>query len=58
MPIKIPDNLPAARTLQEEGVDIIAEHDAINPDAAAAFVEFVTGAEGQRILASFGFGAP
>jgi homoserine O-succinyltransferase len=32
MPIKIPDDLPAARTLQEEGVVIIAEHDAIRQD--------------------------
>src|ERR1051325_5211143 len=32
MPIKIPAHLPAARTLQEEGVDIIAEHDAIRQD--------------------------
>jgi len=32
MPIKIPDHLPAAQTLQEEGVDIIAEHDAIRQD--------------------------
>lgn len=29
-----------------------------NPDAAAAFVAFVTGETGQRILASHGFGAP
>jgi homoserine O-succinyltransferase len=32
MPIKIPDDLPAARTLQEEGVVVIAEHDAIRQD--------------------------
>ena len=32
MPIKIPDDLPAGRTLQEEGVVIIAEHDAIRQD--------------------------
>ena len=29
-----------------------------NPAAAAAFVAFVTSAEGQRVLASFGFGRP
>ncbi|MFF2272327.1 molybdate ABC transporter substrate-binding protein [Agromyces sp. NPDC058136] len=29
-----------------------------NPEAAAAFTEFVNSADGQRILASFGFGAP
>jgi molybdate transport system substrate-binding protein len=29
-----------------------------NPDAAAAFVAFVRGDEGQAVLASFGFGAP
>ncbi|MFK4730595.1 molybdate ABC transporter substrate-binding protein [Agromyces mediolanus] len=29
-----------------------------NPDAAAAFVAFVTSAAGQKVLASFGFGAP
>jgi homoserine O-succinyltransferase/O-acetyltransferase len=32
MPIKIPDDLPAGRTLQEEGVVIISEHDAIRQD--------------------------
>ena len=32
MPIKIPDDLPAGRTLQEEGVVVIAEHDAIRQD--------------------------
>lgn len=32
--------------------------DAPNPDAAAAFVEFVASDEGQLVLASFGFGAP
>ncbi len=29
-----------------------------NPEAAAAFAAFVTGAKGQKILAGFGFGAP
>jgi molybdate transport system substrate-binding protein len=29
-----------------------------NPDAAAAFVAFVTGEKGQAILASYGFGTP
>jgi homoserine O-succinyltransferase len=32
MPIKIQDDLPAAKTLQEEGVVIIREHDAIRQD--------------------------
>jgi homoserine O-succinyltransferase len=32
MPIKIPDDLPAAKTLEEEGVVIIREHDAIRQD--------------------------
>ena len=32
MPIKIPDDLPAGRTLQDEGVVIISEHDAIRQD--------------------------
>ncbi|UOQ90049.1 molybdate ABC transporter substrate-binding protein [Agromyces endophyticus] len=32
--------------------------DAPNPDAAAAFVEFVASEAGQQVLASFGFGAP
>ncbi len=32
MPIKIPDDLPARRTLEEEGVLIISEHDAIRQD--------------------------
>lgn len=37
---------------------IVALKDAPNPKAARAFVDFVTGAQGQAILASFGFGAP
>ena len=32
MPIKIPDNLPARRTLEQEGVHVIAEHDAMRQD--------------------------
>ena len=32
--------------------------DAPNPTAAAAFVDVVTGAEGQKVLAAAGFGAP
>lgn len=32
MPIKIPDNLPAAKTLRAEGVVVIEEHDAIRQD--------------------------
>ena len=32
MPIKIPDNLPARRILEHEGVPLIREHDAIRQD--------------------------
>ncbi len=32
MPIKIPDDLPARRTLEDEGVVVIDEHDAIRQD--------------------------
>ena len=32
MPIKIPDDLPARRTLEHEGVLVIGEHDAIRQD--------------------------
>lgn len=48
----------------EGAEDIVVEYtiatvtDAANPDAAAAFVAFVLGAEGQRILADEGFLAP
>lgn len=37
---------------------IAALTDAPNPDAAAAFVEFVLGGEGQKVLGGLGFGAP
>jgi len=37
---------------------IAALADSQHPDAAAAFVAFVTGEEGQAILASYGFGPP
>ena len=37
---------------------IVVLDDAPNPAAARAFVDFVTGADGRRILASFGFEAP
>ncbi|WP_236014746.1 molybdate ABC transporter substrate-binding protein [Microbacterium stercoris] len=37
---------------------IAAVRGAANSEAAAALVDFVTGVEGQRILKSFGFGAP
>ncbi|MET0736387.1 MAG: molybdate ABC transporter substrate-binding protein [Microbacterium sp.] len=37
---------------------IVALDDGPNPDAAAAFVAFVLGEEGQEILADHGFGAP
>lgn len=48
----------------DEAADIVnlypiaALADAPNPEAAAAFIAFVTGPEGQSILASYGFGAP
>jgi homoserine O-succinyltransferase len=32
MPIKIPDNLPARKTLEDEGVLVIREHDALRQD--------------------------
>ncbi|GAA5033396.1 molybdate ABC transporter substrate-binding protein [Microbacterium fluvii] len=37
---------------------IVALDDAPNPEAAAAFVAFVCGEQGQQILAGLGFGAP
>lgn len=37
---------------------IAALKDAPNPDAAAAFVDFVAGAKGRAVLAEFGFEAP
>lgn len=38
--------------------EIASVTDAANPDAAAAFVEFVLSDEGQGILEGYGFGAP
>ena len=32
MPIKIPDDLPARKTLEDEGVLLIREHDALRQD--------------------------
>ncbi|MGN6221771.1 MAG: molybdate ABC transporter substrate-binding protein [Microbacterium sp.] len=37
---------------------VVALRGAANAEAAAAFVDFVLGAKGQEVLASFGFGAP
>lgn len=37
---------------------LTALRDATNPDAAAAFVEFVLSSDGRQVLESFGFGAP
>jgi len=37
---------------------IVVTKDSRNPDAAQAFIEFVAGAEGQAILAKYGFLAP
>jgi molybdate transport system substrate-binding protein len=37
---------------------IVATKDAPNPEAAQAWIDFVLGAEGQKILASYGFEAP
>jgi molybdate transport system substrate-binding protein len=45
-------------------VNVVAEYpiaattNATNPDGAQAFIDFVTGEQGQKILASYGFGAP
>jgi molybdate transport system substrate-binding protein len=45
-------------------LDVVATYpiavttEASDPDAAEAWVAFITGAEGQAILASYGFGAP
>lgn len=47
-----------------EEIDVVAEYpmavaaEAPNPNAAAAFVEFTLGEQGQAILAEYGFGAP
>ncbi|MFE1664259.1 molybdate ABC transporter substrate-binding protein [Microbacterium sp. P02] len=46
----------AADVINEYPITVMA--DAPNPDVAAAFIEFVTGPEGQKILADLGFGAP
>ena len=37
---------------------VVALHDSAAPDVAAAFVAFVAGAAGQKVLAAAGFGAP
>ena len=37
---------------------IVALKDAANPEAADAFVRFVLGDEGRRVLSAFGFGTP
>jgi molybdate transport system substrate-binding protein len=64
----VTDVLPTAGTV--EGVDIPEENNVVaeypiaalgsapNPDAAAAFVEFVLSEEGQAILTSYGFSPP
>lgn len=46
----------AAQAATEDPVAVL--DDAANPELAAAFVEAVTGARGQRVLADAGFGAP
>ena len=58
------------RALKAEGVTIPADinvlatyplgvtTDAANPEGAAAWAAFITGGEGQSILAKYGFGAP
>ncbi|MGH3705690.1 MAG: molybdate ABC transporter substrate-binding protein [Agromyces sp.] len=55
----------AVEGVEIEGADaatnvypIAALTGARNPEAAAAFVAFVTSEEGRKVLASFGFGAP
>lgn len=42
----------------EASYPIVATAEAPNPDGAAAFVEFVLSEQGQKILDSYGFGAP
>nr|WP_241992374.1 molybdate ABC transporter substrate-binding protein [Cryobacterium lactosi] len=37
---------------------IVALKDSTSPDVAQAFIEYVTGSAGQRVLAAAGFGAP
>ncbi|MFV0253636.1 MAG: molybdate ABC transporter substrate-binding protein, partial [Beutenbergiaceae bacterium] len=56
---------PAVEEIAAAGADevvnkypLVALNDAANPDAAAAFVEFVTGPEGQDVLQEYGFGSP
>lgn len=47
-----------------EAVDVVNRYpiavleDATNPEAAEAFLDYVTGAAGQAVLAKYGFGAP
>lgn len=49
---------PAGAAEVVSAYPIAAVKDTRNPTAAKAFVAFITGAEGQRILASFGFERP
>jgi molybdate transport system substrate-binding protein len=50
----VPDGAEAVVNLYP----IAALRAAASPQAAAAFITYVSGLEGQRVLASFGFGAP
>ncbi|MFV0426510.1 MAG: molybdate ABC transporter substrate-binding protein [Beutenbergiaceae bacterium] len=55
---------PEVETVEAAGADqvinrypLVALTEAANPEAAAAFVEFVTGPQGQSVLAGYGFGS-
>lgn len=49
---------PAGADQVVNAYPIVALKDAPNPDAATTFVSFITGTQGQKILASFGFDGP
>ena len=51
--VEIPDDINVVATYP-----VVVTKDASNPAAAHAFVDFVVGAQGQQILASYGFAAP
>jgi molybdate transport system substrate-binding protein len=50
----VPDGAEAVVNLYP----IVPLDSAASPDAAAAFIAYVLGPDGQSVLASFGFGAP
>ena len=49
---------PAGASAVVNRYPIAALTDAANPEAAAAFAEFVLSADGQAVLAGLGFGPP